>query len=311
MFATVENLFVAARERLGGNVDAEVFFPDDKLRERLQEFVTEFLPESLKMQRYLGKGVFSGSPSTPPVPGDYTVYMPRAVTKVPRAYWTPTGGAMTPLETAEEGQLFKAGKKPHNDTGTPTCFWCDFQAPPGAALTISGISAAAQAVVLCAAPPSVGEIVRFQGITGMTEINGMTGQVISVATGVSFTVDINTLGFTAYAGGTTIYKVGAVPVICVHPYPVPSAAGIVTAEGEGKGLEQPAAGPLVIPPPLHQAALRWLIFDMRETREEFDDAARANAYAVFQTAYAKGLRAYNMTVRDRSVQDRVLKQIGK
>jgi len=83
-------------------------------------------------------------------------------------------------------------------------------------ITITGISAAAQAVVLTtSALPAVGEVVTFSGVVGMTQINTLRGKITAVNPGVSFTVDINTTGFTAYVSGgianwisNTQYNVG-------------------------------------------------------------------------------------------------------
>jgi hypothetical protein len=52
---------------------------------------------------------------------------------------------------------------------------------------------------------TVGQQVFFSGITGMTEINGKFGKVMSVVDADNFTVNINTTGFSTFTGsdGTT------------------------------------------------------------------------------------------------------------
>lgn len=69
-------------------------------------------------------------------------------------------------------------------------------------LTITGITQADPAVVT--SPDhgyQVGWIVAFTGVEGMTEINGMRGTVLSVTTD-TYTVDIDTTGFSAFTGDT-------------------------------------------------------------------------------------------------------------
>jgi hypothetical protein len=69
-------------------------------------------------------------------------------------------------------------------------------------LTITGITKAAQALVTV---PShgyeVGQIVVFDGVEGMTEINGLRGEVLSVTTD-TITVSIDSTGFSTFTGDT-------------------------------------------------------------------------------------------------------------
>ena len=81
----------------------------------------------------------------------------------------------------------------------------------GTAQTITGITKAASAVVTintvsASNPVLIGEIMSFAGVVGMTQINGLNGTVS--ATGGSsgawtFTVNINSSGFTAYSSAGT------------------------------------------------------------------------------------------------------------
>lgn len=67
--------------------------------------------------------------------------------------------------------------------------------------TITDITEAAQAVVTVGAHTyTAGMSVYFSGVVGMTEINGLRGEIVSV-TGTTITVDIDTTGFTAYTSG--------------------------------------------------------------------------------------------------------------
>lgn len=78
--------------------------------------------------------------------------------------------------------------------------------------TITGITNAASAVVTIntvsgANPFSIGNNVGFQGVAGMTQINGLVGNI--TATGGSsgawtFTVNINSSGFGVYSSGGTV-----------------------------------------------------------------------------------------------------------
>lgn len=77
--------------------------------------------------------------------------------------------------------------------------------------TITGITQAASAVVTvntvsAANPFAIGNTIGFQGVLGMTQINGLTGTVTAIggASGAwTATVNINSSGFSAYASGGT------------------------------------------------------------------------------------------------------------
>lgn len=71
--------------------------------------------------------------------------------------------------------------------------------------TIAGITQASSAVVDVGTNTfSVGDSVHFSGVVGMTQINGMRGQVTAKPDSTHITVNINTTGFTAYSSGGTI-----------------------------------------------------------------------------------------------------------
>lgn len=80
---------------------------------------------------------------------------------------------------------------------------------PNRTLTVTGISMAASAVVTAdnvftAADYGVTQV-TFSSVVGMTQINGLTGTVQS-SNATTFTVNINSSGFSAYvSGGLVIY----------------------------------------------------------------------------------------------------------
>lgn len=87
-----------------------------------------------------------------------------------------TSNGFTPYETTD-GSVF---------TGTP--------------LTITGISKASNAVVTSTAHGlSVGDVVTFSQVVGMTEINRKRGKVTTVVDADNFAVNIDSTGFTTYS----------------------------------------------------------------------------------------------------------------
>lgn len=83
---------------------------------------------------------------------------------------------------------------------------------PGTALSITDITRAANAVVTATNTLAVGDVVRFGAVAGMPEINGLLG-IVSVATGTSFTTNIDSIGFsgegTTGAGAPQVFtKIG-------------------------------------------------------------------------------------------------------
>lgn len=75
---------------------------------------------------------------------------------------------------------------------------------PGFTVTasITGITQAVQAVVTAVNTFTVGQLVTFAGVLGMTQLNGNTYQVVS-STGASFTINVNSTAFGAYTGTGT------------------------------------------------------------------------------------------------------------
>lgn len=71
---------------------------------------------------------------------------------------------------------------------------------PGTSISITGITKATSAVVTATNTLAVGDIVIFGTVTNMPEIAGLLG-IVSVASGTSFTVNIDSSGFAAV--GTT------------------------------------------------------------------------------------------------------------
>lgn len=73
--------------------------------------------------------------------------------------------------------------------------------------TITGITQAANAVVTSTAHGLVtGDIVTFHGVVGMVQINTLTGVVTRIDAN-SFSVNINSTGFTAYGSGGIANKI--------------------------------------------------------------------------------------------------------
>ncbi len=72
-------------------------------------------------------------------------------------------------------------------------------------LTITGISAAANASITAThnfTSADIGvTVVSFHNVVGMTQINTLSGVIQSVTSTTSFTVNINSTGFTAYGSG--------------------------------------------------------------------------------------------------------------
>lgn len=66
--------------------------------------------------------------------------------------------------------------------------------------TITGISAAAQAVVTATNTASVGDYVYITGVVGMTEINDAHYKVVA-ASSSAITIDVDSSSFTAYSSG--------------------------------------------------------------------------------------------------------------
>lgn len=104
--------------------------------------------------------------------------------------------------------------------------------------SITSITKAASAVVTVGTHTFVvGDVVAFSGVSGMTEINGLTGTV--TATGATtITVNINSSAFTAYAsGGTAALLAGTITLHDAFHYPVVVGDAYTLIPGCRKRLE--------------------------------------------------------------------------
>lgn len=72
---------------------------------------------------------------------------------------------------------------------------------PGAAVTITGVTKAAGAVVTGTHSMAVGDVFEFTTVTGMPELNGLLGIVTAISSTVSFTVNIDSSNFAAVGTG--------------------------------------------------------------------------------------------------------------
>jgi len=93
-------------------------------------------------------------------------------------------------------------------------FTTNFTATELPGYTITGISQAVQAQVTIGAHIlQIGDYVFFNGVLGMTEINGLTGQVTAIGA-TTIDVDIDSTGFTAYTSdGVVISQSRVIPAI--------------------------------------------------------------------------------------------------
>jgi len=88
--------------------------------------------------------------------------------------------------------------------------------------TITGITQAAQAVVTSTAhgftSSDIGvTVVTFSGVVGMTQINTLRGLIVAVPNANTFTVNINTTGFSAYSSGGIANIITGVPPETIYP----------------------------------------------------------------------------------------------
>lgn len=75
--------------------------------------------------------------------------------------------------------------------------------------TITAVTQATTAQITTSAAHgySVGDRVKIESITGMTELNNWTAAILTVPTSTTFTIDIDTTSFTAYSSGGTTKEV--------------------------------------------------------------------------------------------------------
>jgi hypothetical protein len=106
-------------------------------------------------------------------------------------------------------------------------------------LKVTAITNATNALVTAAFHGySVGEQVYFSQITGMVEINGRTGTVLTTPTANTFTVNINTTAFSTFTGSNGIVRTGAPaapPTPPAVPPPPPPPPPPSTGSGSGYG----------------------------------------------------------------------------
>lgn len=88
------------------------------------------------------------------------------------------------------GAISAQGSKVHIGTGS------------GSAITVTAITKAYRAEVTGTNTLTKGDRVTFASVSGMTEINGLTGTVLA-ATSAAFVVDIDSRAFTTYTSGGT------------------------------------------------------------------------------------------------------------
>lgn len=107
------------------------------------------------------------------------------------------------------------------------------------ALTITGITQAANAVVSCAYHGySVGDQVFFSGVEGMVEINGRIATIVAVPSDSSYSIDLDTSSFSAFTGDTggttnTAPPDPDPPAVVVPPVVEPVSPPVVGGGGGG------------------------------------------------------------------------------
>ena len=88
---------------------------------------------------------------------------------------------------------------------------------PSSNLTITGISKAANASITATHAFTSNDVgvttVSFHNVVGMTQINTLSGVIQSVTSTTSFTVNINTTGFTTYSSGGIANIVTGIPAL--------------------------------------------------------------------------------------------------
>ncbi len=108
-------------------------------------------------------------------------------------------------------------------------------------MLITAITKAANAQVTAAFHDyAIGDKVFFSGVSGMTEINGQFGTVLTVPGANTFTVDIDTRAYGTFTSSTGVARVGApAPTPAPTPPPVPPALPDppITGGGGGSGSD--------------------------------------------------------------------------
>ena len=118
--------------------------------------------------------------------------------------WTTTSGA--PVIS----YISSNGITPYFPSSTALIF-------PSSNLTITGISKAANASITATHAFTSNDVgvttVSFHNVVGMTQINTLSGVIQSVTSTTSFTVNINTTGFTTYSSGGIANIVTGIPAL--------------------------------------------------------------------------------------------------
>ena len=80
-----------------------------------------------------------------------------------------------------------------------------------AAVAVTGVTQADPGVVTTGAAHLLvtGDRVRFAGVVGMVELNANTVFAVTTVNATSFTIGVNSTGFTAYTSGGTVTQVEA------------------------------------------------------------------------------------------------------
>ena len=112
------------------------------------------------------------------------------------------------------------------DFGSARCLRADnTRVPEPATITISNITQAVQAVITHSSIPSVlsnpndpreqilrvGDVVTINGVAGMTQINGLSGVIVSRPNNTTSVVNINTTSFSPYTSGGNFANVNGCP----------------------------------------------------------------------------------------------------
>ncbi len=317
-FATPEALFSAAREYAGGDDDCKTFFSDICLLGRFNTWISVDMAKFIKSVPFppVERTFVGVTPGVTPGFYDRSVILPQGVVEIKagQVFYKLTGGAYQALGTATEDQISLGGMKPYEDIGRPRFFYSQLEVPEaGTPVVVSGITQAADGVVTATAHGlPEGARVLFAGVVGMTQINGLLGTVHVLAAN-TFSCGIDTTAFTAYGSAGSVTVSIDVPVMTVHPYPIPSTsyAGTLQVRVAGRVIVQQLALPLIIPPQLYRPALEFLIWEIRRTWEKFTDADRANSKALYMEAKDEGIRQLSTIQLDRSIYQRSVRTVGK
>lgn len=115
-----------------------------------------------------------------------------------------------------------------------SCFFVVIAGAKAVSTSITNISQASAALITSTSHGlSMGDTVTISGVTGMTQINGLIGVVLTVPDANSFTVNIDTTSFTAYSSTGVVYKSERF---------IDDKSGILTGQDGGTGTINYATG---------------------------------------------------------------------